>query len=204
MTAMLNTLLDINQIEVGAVKVEPVEFPVSDILDRLRGELAYHAQSAGLALKVMPLPTFHPERPASARADGPQSAIERPQIHSTRPRAESAAGAVTGKLRIQIWDTGVGHPDLRARRRSSRNIIRFDNPARQRSRGLGLGLSIVKSLGDLSGSSDSGCARCQERARYFRSRSRWLQGDGGEPSPSHSRSKLSPGTGQSDAFRRQF
>ena len=32
MTSMLNTLLDINQIEVGAVKVEAGEFPVSDIL----------------------------------------------------------------------------------------------------------------------------------------------------------------------------
>ena len=39
MTSMLNTLLDINQIEVGAVKVEAAEFPVNDILDRLRSEL---------------------------------------------------------------------------------------------------------------------------------------------------------------------
>ena len=36
MTSMLNTLLDINQIEVGAVKVEAVDFPVNDLLDRLR------------------------------------------------------------------------------------------------------------------------------------------------------------------------
>jgi len=45
MTNMLNTLLDINQIEVGAVKVEAAEFPVNDLFDRLRNELTYHAQS---------------------------------------------------------------------------------------------------------------------------------------------------------------
>ena len=51
---MLNTLLDINQIEVGAVKAEPVDFPINDLLDRLRDELTFHAQAAGLILRVMP------------------------------------------------------------------------------------------------------------------------------------------------------
>ena len=36
MTGMLNTLLDINQIEVGAVKPEIADFPVNDLFDRLR------------------------------------------------------------------------------------------------------------------------------------------------------------------------
>ena len=54
MTGMLNTLLDINQIEVGAVKAETVDFPVNDLFDRLRDEFTYHAQAAGLALRVMP------------------------------------------------------------------------------------------------------------------------------------------------------
>ena len=54
MTGMLNTLLDINQIEVGAVKAEIADFPVNELFDRLRDELTYHAQAAGLALRVMP------------------------------------------------------------------------------------------------------------------------------------------------------
>src|SRR6202041_4206814 len=54
MTSMLNTLLDINQIEAGAVKVEVVDFPVNEILDRLRNELTLTAQAAGLALHVAP------------------------------------------------------------------------------------------------------------------------------------------------------
>ena len=50
MTGMLNTLLDINRIEVGAVEPEIVDVPVNELFDRLREELTYHAQAAGLAL----------------------------------------------------------------------------------------------------------------------------------------------------------
>ena len=53
-------------------------------------------------------------------------------------------------MRIEIWDTGIGIP------KQELNAIfdeyhQVDNPARQRSQGLGLGLSIVKSLGELLG-----------------------------------------------------
>ena len=54
MTGMLNTLLDINQIEVGAVKAENADIPVNELFDRLRDELTYHAQAAGLALRSCP------------------------------------------------------------------------------------------------------------------------------------------------------
>ena len=54
MTGMLNTLLDINQIEVGAVKPEIVDFPANELFDHLREELTYHAQAAGLTLRIVP------------------------------------------------------------------------------------------------------------------------------------------------------
>ena len=39
MTGMLNTLLDINQIEAGTVRAEMVNFPINDLLDRLQGRV---------------------------------------------------------------------------------------------------------------------------------------------------------------------
>lgn len=54
MSGMLNTLLDINQIEAGVVHAEPVTFPISDMLERLRNEFAYHAQAQKLTLRVVP------------------------------------------------------------------------------------------------------------------------------------------------------
>ena len=43
MTGMLNVLLDINQIEAGAVAVEVSSFPIDDLLSRLKDEFTYHA-----------------------------------------------------------------------------------------------------------------------------------------------------------------
>jgi two-component system CheB/CheR fusion protein len=50
MAGMLNTLLDINQIEVGTLKVERAAFPVNDILERLKAEFSYQAKAQGLEL----------------------------------------------------------------------------------------------------------------------------------------------------------
>ena len=54
MSGMLNTVLDINQIEAGVVSREVVQFPVADILARLRDEYSYQAQAQGLAWRVVP------------------------------------------------------------------------------------------------------------------------------------------------------
>jgi two-component system CheB/CheR fusion protein len=56
----------------------------------------------------------------------------------------------SGTLHIEVWDTGLGiaASDLEA---IFEEYHQVDNPARERSRGLGLGLSIVKSLCDLLG-----------------------------------------------------
>src|ERR1700722_10306009 len=54
MTGMLDTLLDINQIEAGTVRAEVAVFPINDILDRLRNDFAFHATEQNVALRVVP------------------------------------------------------------------------------------------------------------------------------------------------------
>ena len=149
MTNMLNTLLDINQIEVGAVKVATAAFPINDLLDRLRGELTYHAQSQGLKLTVAPCRL-------SIRTDPRlieqmlRNLLSNALKYTPRGRVLMGCRRRPGKLRIEIWDTGLGiaASELEA---IFEEYHQVDNPARERSRGLGLGLSIVKSLGDLLG-----------------------------------------------------
>jgi two-component system CheB/CheR fusion protein len=55
-----------------------------------------------------------------------------------------------GMLRIEVWDTGIGIPE------SERQAVfdeyhQLSNPARERSRGLGLGLSIARRMAELLG-----------------------------------------------------
>ena len=149
MTGMLNTLLDINQIEVGAVKPEIADVPVNELFDRLREELSYHAQAAGLALRAGSVRTVSSERSASARANDPQYDLQRAEIYRgdkvlvgcRRHQGESASTKL---------DTGIGIPASELKSIFD-EYHQVDNLARQRSQGLGLGLSIVKSLGELLG-----------------------------------------------------
>ena len=53
-------------------------------------------------------------------------------------------------LSIEVWDTGIGIPEAELEA-IFEEYHQLDNAARQRSRGLGLGLSIVRRLGDLLG-----------------------------------------------------
>ena len=64
MTGMLNTLLDINRIEVGAVKPEIVDFPVNDLFDRLKEELTLSRAGGGPRL------TRHALRPVHSKRSG--------------------------------------------------------------------------------------------------------------------------------------
>ena len=78
-------------------------------------------------------------------------------------------------LSIEVWDTGIGIPEgeLQA---IFEEYHQLDNAARERSRGLGLGLSIVQRLGDLL-AIRSASARVPARARSSRSRSRCRAAD---------------------------
>ena len=55
-------------------------------------------------------------------------------------------------LSIEVWDTGIGIPDEELQA-IFEEYHQLDNAARERSRGLGLGLSIVQRLGELAGPS---------------------------------------------------
>lgn len=149
MSGMLNTLLDINQIETGAIRPEIVSFPIDTMLDRLRDEFAYHPQAADITLRVVPCGL-------TVRSD-PRLLEQMVRNLLTNALKYTKHGKVLlgcrrrgGQLSVETWDTGVGIPkhEFRAIFEEYRQL---DNTARERSRGLGLGLAIVQRLADLLG-----------------------------------------------------
>jgi two-component system CheB/CheR fusion protein len=149
MSGMLNTLLDINQIEAGTVRTEVVDFPIDDLLDRLRDEFTYHAQAQKLAFRVVPCslsirsdPRLLEQMIRNLLANALKYTKHGKVLLGCRHRKDL--------LSIEIWDTGIGIADEHLEA-IFEEYHQLDNAARERSRGLGLGLSIVQRLGNLLG-----------------------------------------------------
>ncbi len=112
MSGMLNTLLDINQIEAGVVRAEPVSFPINDLLDRLRDEFTYHAQAQKLTLRVVPCSLHVHSDPRLLEQMIRNLAVERAEIHQAR---QGAARLPPAPRRDQHRDLGYRHRHSRRR-----------------------------------------------------------------------------------------
>ena len=147
MSAMLNALLDINEIEAGTVRAEMVTFPLNDLFDRLREEFGYRAHSQRLKLRVVPCSLSIHSDPVLIEQIL-RNLLSNALKYTERGKVLLGCRRREGKLSIEVWDTGIGIPndELQAIFEEYHQVA---NAARERSRGLGLGLSIVKRLGIL-------------------------------------------------------
>jgi two-component system CheB/CheR fusion protein len=149
MSGMLNTLLDINQLEAGIVRPEIVEFPIDTLLDRLKTEFAYHAAEKRLGWRVV-------ASGLNVRSDPRlleqtlRNLLANAVKYTERGKILLGCRRRGDKLRVEVWDTGIGIPAGQLKV-IFEEFHQLDNAARERSRGLGLGLSIVQRICDLLG-----------------------------------------------------
>jgi two-component system CheB/CheR fusion protein len=147
MAGMLNTLLDISQIEAGTIQARVVDFDAQDLLDGVRNEFADVAQAQRLELRIVA---------STLRINGDPELLGQMLRNLVANAVKyTKEGCILVGLRrrnntadFAVLDTGVGIPA------SELDTIfdeyhQIDNPARERSRGLGLGLAIVRRLGHL-------------------------------------------------------
>jgi two-component system CheB/CheR fusion protein len=149
MSGMLNALLDINQIESGVICPDIVTFPINDLLSRMRDEFTYHAHAKRLALRVLPCalqistdPRLLEQMIRNLLANALKYTKQGKVLLGCRRRAST--------LSIEIWDTGIGIPAAELQSIFD-EYHQIGNVARERSLGLGLGLSIVQRLANLLG-----------------------------------------------------
>ena len=149
MSDMLNKLLDINQLEAGIIEPTIETFSLADLFGRLRADFAYQAETKLLTCQVV----------ASSQCVRSDSALLEQMIRNLLSNAlkYTERGKILlgcrrhgALLRIEVWDTGRGIPEDQFEA-IFEEFHQLDNPARERSRGLGLGLSIVQRLANLLG-----------------------------------------------------
>ena len=147
MSGMLNALLDINQIEAGTVRAEFKTFRIDALLDRVTADLACQAEAQRIALHLVPC-TLSIRSDPRLLEQMIRNLVSNALKYTKRGRVLLGCRRRNGVLNIEIWDTGVGIPEGQLED-IFEEYHQLDNSARDRSLGLGLGLSIVRRLGRL-------------------------------------------------------
>lgn len=144
---LLNALLDISTLDADTVQVRSECFDLAQMVERLTAEFRPEAQAKGLSFRA---------HSPSLMVNSDPLLVERiirnliaNAIHYTR-RGGVLVGVRrrAGAARIEVWDTGSGIPQDQLAE-IFEEFHQLHNPERDRARGLGLGLAIVRRLSRL-------------------------------------------------------
>lgn len=139
-----NAMLDISKLDAGVVEPQMQSFPIRDVFRRLHMHFAGQAEGAGLHLRFKPggkHVTSDPQLLERILSNLIQNAIK-----YTREGGIVVVARTSGnRVNIEVWDTGIGIPEAELPRVFD-EFYQLHNPERDRNRGLGMGLAIVKRL----------------------------------------------------------
>ncbi|MGA7178339.1 MAG: hybrid sensor histidine kinase/response regulator [Thiobacillaceae bacterium] len=144
MEMLFNSLLDISRLDAGVIEINRQHFAVDFLLERLKKQFAPQATEKGLKFRVLPCGCTLYSDPIL---------LERIILNlvSNAIRYTDRGGILVGcrrrgkNLLIQVWDSGQGIPDEQ-QETVFQEFFQLNNPERDRSKGLGLGLAIVARL----------------------------------------------------------
>ena len=149
MATMLDGLLDINRIEADAVEVLPTSFALDEILAETVRGLSMQASTAKLRLRHVPT-SVHVMSDRRLLEGMVRNLTSNALKYTIKGGVLVGVRRRGGMARIEVWDTGIGIP-------ADQHEAIFE-PYHQvvesmadRSRGMGLGLSIVQSMGKMLG-----------------------------------------------------
>ena len=149
MQDLLDSVLEVSKLLMGAVQPRVGRFPMTRVLDRLDVQLRPIAEDKGLRLDI---------RPCHLIVATDEILLERilrnltlNAIRYTRTGGVLVRCKRVGEgLRVQVWDTGIGIPRAE-RSRIFEEFYQVGNEGRDRRKGLGLGLWLVRQQCELLG-----------------------------------------------------
>jgi anti-sigma regulatory factor (Ser/Thr protein kinase)/CheY-like chemotaxis protein len=146
---LIAAVMDISKLDTRTWPATPVSFPVAAVLERIADEFGSHAAVSGLSLSVVPCSAFVlTDRMLLQRALGNLVSNAIRYTHSGRVLV--GCRRRSEKLRIEVWDTGVGIPEEDVPR-IFEEFRQLGPPPRSQDKGFGLGLAIVERIVRLLG-----------------------------------------------------
>ncbi len=144
---LFSALLDISRLDAGVVEVSQHPFPLAPIMERICRDYTKEAQDKGIGLSVI--------RGAVILRSDP-ILVERilRNLVGNAVRYTSSGRVLIGcrrygdVVRVEVWDTGSGIP-VTQREQIFQEYYQLGNAERDRAKGLGLGLAIVRRLTNL-------------------------------------------------------
>lgn len=148
---LLNALLDISKLEAGVVEPSLSDFPIERLLSNARARFTIEAQDKGLSLRILPC-SLQVRSDQALLGSIIDNLLSNAIRYTVKGKVLMGVRRQGDMVRVEIWDTGVGISKTKLNE-VFEEFVQLSNPARQRSRGLGLGLSIVRRLSTLLGHS---------------------------------------------------
>jgi signal transduction histidine kinase/CheY-like chemotaxis protein len=144
---LFGSLLDISRLDAGVVQPRKQPFPIAPLLERICREYTQEATEKGLSLVLRPSSAFINSDPVLVERIL-RNLIANAVRHTNRGRVLVGCRRAREQWRVEVWDTGPGiAPD--DRERVFDEFFQVENPERDRNKGLGLGLAIVRRLASL-------------------------------------------------------
>lgn len=142
-----SSMLDVSKLDAGVVEVRPRAVPVVDVFRRLQQVFSRQAEAKGLGLRFTPGDRWILVDPALFER------LVGNLVHNALKFTQAGGVAIMARRRgdrvsIEIWDTGSGIASAEFPRVFD-EFYQLGNRERDRAKGLGMGLAIVRRLAAL-------------------------------------------------------
>lgn len=147
--ALLEGLLDVSKLDAGLVVAKPVAMPITPVIDRLGDEYGPRAAELGLKFRTISSDAVVKSDPVLLERIL-RNLVENALRYTVRGGVLVGCRRRGDRLRVEIVDTGIGIAPER-QDEVFEEFFQLGNPERDRSKGLGLGLAVVRRLAHLLG-----------------------------------------------------
>ncbi len=144
----MNALLDLSRLDAGVVELHRAPLSLDTLLGRLGEELQSACEAKGLRARCVIEPGLVCESDAVHLERLLRNLIDNAVKYTEEGEVQLRALRTGEQIEVVVQDTGVGMA-ASDQERVFEEFFQVHNPARDRSKGLGLGLSIVRRLARL-------------------------------------------------------